>query len=124
MERNPAPDPSAWRALRGEERLRRGLTELYEFYDRNQDMFGRLMADYETHELTRELFDVRFGEHMAGIRSVLAGALPRNKKTRAVLDLALNFSTWRQLSRSGLTSAAAADAMVQGLLAQRATVRR
>lgn len=124
MERNPAPDPSGWRELRGEERLRRGLTELYEFYERNQGIFGRLMADFEAHELTRELFEVRFGEHLMRMRSALAGALPRGKKAQAMLDLALSFGTWRQLSQSGLSAASAADAMVHALLGQRATVRR
>ena len=124
MQRNPAPDPSAWRALRGEERLQLGLTEMYRFYERNQDMFGRVHADMETHELSRELFFLRFGEQLARARSALAPALPRGKKAQAALDLALNFGTWRQLSGSGLSNAAAADVMVKALLAQRATVRR
>jgi AcrR family transcriptional regulator len=123
-ERNPAPDPSAWLSLAGEDRLQLGLTEMYEFFDRNQAMIGRVVADAETDALTRDLFDLRFGERLAAIRGALAAVLPRSKKAQAMLDLALNFGTWQQLSRSGLSSAAAADVMVQALLAQRATVRR
>jgi AcrR family transcriptional regulator len=123
-ERNPAPDPSAWSSVQGEERLQLGLTELYAFYERNQAMISRVLADAESDELARELFELRFGEQMSGIRSVLAAALPRRKKVLAALDLALSFGTWRQLAGSGLSNAAAADVMVQALLAQRATVRR
>jgi AcrR family transcriptional regulator len=124
-ERNPPPDPSAWRSLEGEERLRVGLTELYRFYERNQAMIGRVTADMESHELTRELFTLRFGKHLSAIRAALLDALPEpTKKTRAALNLALSFRTWQELFRSGLSNAAAADVMVQALLAQRATVRR
>jgi AcrR family transcriptional regulator len=117
-ERNPAPDPEPWLKLRGEQRLRRGLTELYAFYERNQAMIGRVLADAETHELARELFELRFREQMGAIRSSLAGVLPRRRGAQATLDLALSFGTWRQLSRSGLSSSVAAGAMVRALLAQ------
>jgi AcrR family transcriptional regulator len=126
-ERNPAPDPSAWRSLEGEERLQLGLAELYRFYERNQAMIGRVMADMESYELARELFVLRFGTEMGAIRSALLDALPHSgKKARATLDLALSFRTWQELFRSGLSNAAAADVMVRSLLAQgqRATVRR
>lgn len=124
-ERNPAPDPSAWLELRGEDRLRLGLTEMYEFFDRNQAMISRILADAEGHELTLELFELRFGERLGAIRSTLAGALPsRGKKAQAALDLALSFGTWRQLSQSGLSNRDAAEVMLLALLAQRATVRR
>lgn len=124
-ERNPAPDPSAWLPVDGEERLRLGLGEMYTFFDRNQAMIGRVVADAESDELTRELFELRFGERLGEIRSALAGALPsRGKKALAALDLALSFGTWQQLSRSGLSNSAATEVMTRALLAQRATVRR
>jgi AcrR family transcriptional regulator len=124
-EQNPAPDASAWLPVQGEERLQLGLTEMYSFYERNQAMFSRVLADSESDELTRELFVLRFGEQIGGIRAALADALPsRGKRALATLDLALSFGTWRQLSSSGLSNAAAADVMVRALLAQRATVRR
>jgi AcrR family transcriptional regulator len=124
-QRNPAPDVSAWLSLEGEERLQLGLTEMYSFYERNQAMIGRVLADSESDELTRELFDLRFGEQIGAIRAALAEALPSHgKKALAALDLALSFGAWRQLSSSGLSNAAAAEVMVRALLAQRATVRR
>jgi AcrR family transcriptional regulator len=125
QERNPPPDPEPWLLLEGEERLRRGLREMYAFFERNEAMIGCVMADVPWHDLTRELFELRFGERLARIRSVLTAALPsRGKAALATLDLALNFSTWQQLAGGGLSSSAAADAMARALLAQRATVRR
>lgn len=124
-ERNPLPDPSAWLSVEGQERLQLGLTEVYSFFDRNQALLSRVVADSENHDLTRELFELRFGERLGAIRSALAGALPsRGKKAQAALDLALSFGTWQQLNRSGLSNSAAAEVMVRALLAQRATVRR
>jgi hypothetical protein len=109
--------------VRGEKRLQLGLTELYQFFERNQAMISRVLADSASHELTRELFELRFGNRLGAIRSVLAAVVPRHQRAQAALDLALNFATWRQLSEGGL-SPAAADVMVRSLLAQRATVRR
>jgi AcrR family transcriptional regulator len=118
-ERNPAPDPEAWLALDGEERLRRGLREMYAFYERNQGMFSRVFADMQTHEPTREMFELRFGGQVAATRAVLAAALPsRRKAAQAALDLALSFVTWEQLAACGLSSHAAADAMVRAIVAQ------
>jgi hypothetical protein len=98
---------------------------MYAFFERNEAMIGCVMADVQWHDLTRELFELRFGARLGRTRSVLAAALPsRGKAALATLDLALNFSTWQQLASGGLSSSAAADAMVRALLAQRATVRR
>jgi AcrR family transcriptional regulator len=117
-ERNPAPDPELWREFQGEERLRRGLRDLYDFFEHNRAMFSRVIADSEVHEPTRELLALRFGEQLGEARALLAAALPRRKNARAALDLALNFRTWECLSLSGLSSHAAADMMVRALLAQ------
>src|SRR2546429_5805679 len=39
MERNPLPDPAAWRTVADPlRRLRRGLTEMYSYYERNEAM--------------------------------------------------------------------------------------
>lgn len=117
-ERNPPPDVTPWLALRGEERLRVGIGELYRFYERNEPMLSRVTADAETHELTRQLSQLRFGEAMAAIHAALASVLPRRKAARAALDLALEFRTWQRLRRSGLSTRAAADVAIRMLLAQ------
>lgn len=117
-ERNPPPDVGPWLALRGDERLRRGIGELYRFYERNEPMLGRVTADAEVDPLTRQMTELRFGETMAAIRAALAAALPRRKAAQAALDLALEFRTWQRLRRSGLSTRAAVDTIVRALLAQ------
>jgi AcrR family transcriptional regulator len=117
-ERNPMPDPSGWAGLQGEERLRRGLREMYAFFERNEPMMSRLVVDAETHALTREMMQMRRGAELAEIRRTLARAVPRRAAAQAALDLALDFRTWQRLRRSGLSSRAAADSMVRALLAQ------
>src|SRR3954452_5147648 len=96
-ERNPPPDPEPWLSLAGKERLQRGLSELYSFFERNRAMISCCVADYAIHEPTRELFDLRFGAELGRIRSVLAAAVPRRKPALATLDLALDFGTWERL---------------------------
>ena len=117
-ERNPMPDPSHWASSHGEERLRIGLREMYAFFESNEPMMSRLVVDAETHALTREMIQLRRGVELAEIRRTLAGALPRRAAAQATLDLALDFRTWQRLRRGGLSSRAAADAMVRALVAQ------
>jgi AcrR family transcriptional regulator len=117
-ERNPPPDPEGWRMLQGEERLRRALSDLYAYFERNRSMLSCVVRDAETDELTRELVSLRFGGAMGRIRRSLAQAIPRRKAALATLDLALNFRTWEGLHGGGLSNEAAAEAMVRALLAQ------
>jgi AcrR family transcriptional regulator len=119
MERNPLPDPSRWREIADQSnRLRRGLTELYSYYERNDAMLTNVIRDAEGHPLTREMFELHAAPPLARIREVLAEALPgmRRRRTQAALELALDFNTWRLLvRRSGLTSRQAAELMTTTL---------
>jgi AcrR family transcriptional regulator len=100
-ERNPLPDPEPWRAIRDpEERLRRGLDELYAYYERNEPMLSNVTRDAEVDPLVAELAAMRFGPGLAEIRAALANGR-RSKRALAVLDVALAFSTWRMLTREG-----------------------
>jgi AcrR family transcriptional regulator len=117
LERSPLPDPDQWATLAGGARLLRGLTELYGFYARNQELLSRVIADADIDELTREIYALRFGPGLAAVRSVLAQVLPHRKAVRAMLDLALGFGTWQSLHQSGLSSKAAARTIVRALLA-------
>jgi AcrR family transcriptional regulator len=113
--RNPPPDPEPWRALSGEDRLRRGLGELYTFYEGNEQMLTSVQRDAEVHALTRELFELRFGAYAVAIREVLGEAVSRRKAALAALDLALELRTWQRLHASGLSSAEAAETMARAL---------
>jgi AcrR family transcriptional regulator len=117
LERSPLPDADQWATLAGEARLLRGLTELYGFYARNEELLSRVIADADIDELTREINESRFGPGLAAVRSALAQVLPHRKAVRAMLDVALEFGTWQRLCQSGLASDAAASTMVRALLA-------
>src|SRR5262245_31201341 len=60
QEEHPLPDPAAWRSIGdGEARLRRGLGELYAFYESNAESMAPLVRDAEIHLLTREVLELR-----------------------------------------------------------------
>jgi AcrR family transcriptional regulator len=117
VERSPLPDPEQWASLTGEARLLRGLNELYGWFERNEGVLTRVLADADVHGQTREINELRFGPGLAAVRSALARELPRRKAVRALLDVALEFATWQRLRQSGLASEAAARAMVRAVLA-------
>jgi AcrR family transcriptional regulator len=120
IERNPLPDPEPWRELADPgDRLRKGLGELYAYFERNEGMLTNVTRDAETDALIRELSELRFGPGMEAIGAVLAEVLPRPRRrpTQAALALALAFGTWKLLVRSGgLTSRQAADLTAQTTL--------
>ena len=118
-ERNPLPDPAAWREIADpRKRLQRGLQDLYSYYERNEAMLANIVRDAEVHPLTREMFETHAAPQLGVIGAALAGALPdgRRRRTQAALELALDFNTWRLLvRRSGLSTSQAADLMAATL---------
>jgi len=117
---NPPPDPATWRAeAEPARRLRLGLTDLYSYYERTEEMLTRVVRDAEFHEGVREIQAMRSGELRALTHDILAEGLPRNARTQAMLDLALDFRTWKRLVRfDGLSQKAAVDTMAAAILAQ------
>jgi len=115
LERDPLPDAADWLGIADRaERLRTGIAALYAWYERNADLAGCVLRDAEYHPLTREIADLRFGPPMAAYAEVLGMKL--NARQRAMLPLALSFSTWRILVKnSGLKSEAAAKAMARAV---------
>src|SRR3954464_7329715 len=113
LEENPLPDPEAWRAIEdSERRLRRGLDELYSYYEEHAPLLANVMRDAQVHPLTAEIVELRFGPPMGAIRNVLANGR-RSKRALALLDVALAFSTWHTLAReNGLSRADAVQTMV------------
>ena len=118
MDANPPPDATSWRWI-GEttERLRQGLSELYGFYEEAEDMLAAVLRDAESHPLTREMFELRAGKRMGAVRSVLGEKVGGGRPT-AMLDVALDFHTWRRLASSGLARDEAVEVMVAAILAQ------
>jgi AcrR family transcriptional regulator len=111
LERDPLPDAAPWRAIVDPaERLRTGLREIYDWYERNGDLVACVLRDAEHHPLVREIRDLRYGPGVAGWRQTLGDKL--NAKQRAMLAVALSFHTWRTLTHdAGMKQAAAANAM-------------
>ena len=110
---NPMPDPEPWLETRDPvERLRRGLTELYAFFEQTEPMLANVLRDAEVHPLTREVMTARRGPEQQRIRTVLTKGV-RGRRRLAVLHLALAFTTWRTLVRgAGLSNAQAVETMV------------
>jgi AcrR family transcriptional regulator len=118
--RDPFPDPESWTSIADPaERLRRGLADLYAYYDRNEMLLANLARDAEVDPPTREIMALRYGPPLAAIREALADGLPRGARGRrvlAALDLALDFHTWRLLAhRSGLSRRQAVDLMASAI---------
>jgi AcrR family transcriptional regulator len=115
-ELHPVPDPTAWRTIDDPTaRLREGLFQMYEHYDRTADMLARVLRDAEVHEPTRETVQMRSGAAIANIRGVLGQGFPDDQRVAALLDLALDFHAWKRLRASGLSNEEAAETMVRAI---------
>ena len=120
-ERDPFPTPEGWAAIADPaKRLRRGLREVYAYFERNESLLANLARDAEVDPPTREIVALRFGPALAAVRASLAEGLARGGRRRrvlAALDLALDFQTWRSLvRRSGLTRGQAVELMVSAVV--------
>jgi AcrR family transcriptional regulator len=118
-ERAPFPDPAAWKSIGNPvERLRRGLSELYAYYERHESLMANLVRDADVDPPTQDIVALRYGPRMQAIRDSLAGSVARRKRRRVLagLDLALDFRTWHSLvRRSGLSRREAVELMVRAL---------
>jgi AcrR family transcriptional regulator len=118
---NLPPDVSSWPAIRDpQERLARGLSELYAYYGRTAGMLENLIRDEATMPLVRERF-AAFAAFLDFARdTLLAGRRVRGaarRRVSAAIAHALAFSTWKSLvAEQGLSEAEAvalAAALVQ-----------
>jgi hypothetical protein len=112
------PDPTPWLAIADPvERLRRGLTELYAFFEQTESMTTSVLRDAEVHALTRQIVARSRGPERQRIREALEKGV-RGRRRRALLHLALAFPTWRTLVRdAGLTNADAVETLVRAFAA-------
>jgi AcrR family transcriptional regulator len=116
---NPWPDVGAWRAIRDpDERLARGLEELYAYYERTEPMFRNVLRDAELVDFARDAV-LPLQAYLEDAVRVLAAGRPARGRRRILLAGALRhalaFSTWRSLTAAGLTRPEAA-ALVTGLV--------
>jgi AcrR family transcriptional regulator len=118
FERDPLPDPAAWRAIADQrKRLRAGLRAMYDWYARNAALVACALRDAEYHPLTREMAQLRFGPQLETYYEVLGKGLTARQKL--MLRVALSFFTWRTLAQeSGLTQSASVTLTVKAITCQ------
>jgi AcrR family transcriptional regulator len=115
LQRDPLPHPDGFRAIDDVgERLRAGLSALYDWYARNAEMTANVLRDAEYHALTREMVELRFGPPIARIVEVLGEGL--GDAQRAMLLVAVSFHTWSTLVRhAGADRSTAVELMVRAV---------
>ena len=101
LERDPLPGADTLRRIANpEQRLRRGLTELYAWYGRNAELANSVMRDAEVDPLTRDIVRLRMTPRFDALHAVLAQGFQPGRTRDAALGLALSFHTWRSLTQS------------------------
>jgi AcrR family transcriptional regulator len=114
---HPIPDPAAWLSIPDpEERLRIALGDLYAYYGKTEQMTSNVRRDLPLLRALQEIAASR-APYWETVRTTLdRGCKARGRRrtlVRAVIGHAVEFETWRSLTRlQGLEDAEAADAMV------------
>ena len=100
---NPRPDPATWTDIEDPDaRARRALTELYAYFAGTEQMLANLIRDQDM-EVMRPLFSP-FWDYLDTVAASIAPPRPA-KRVRAALRHAVDFRTWRSLTRdNGLTN--------------------
>ena len=112
-ELHPLPDKTGWEEIADPaDRLRSGLENVYRWYEVVADDLAIFSRDAGVHAPTAELV-ARREQALASLGDTLAGGWPRRRAVRAAIGHALEFETWRSLTRrQGLTHKQAVDAML------------
>jgi AcrR family transcriptional regulator len=101
------------------ERVRGALAQLYAWYRETEPMYSKLFSDRtsvpELDRFLEENIDRMQAELTDDLASAFGGRGRRAERTRALIRLALDFWTWRRLSREGLEDEAAADLMAAAI---------
>lgn len=111
-ELHPLPDSSSWAGIADPaRRLRAALQTVYAWYELVEDDLANFSRDAGVHELTTELVGQR-ERAIGSLGAELAHGWPRRKSVKAAIGHALDFESWRSLTRrQGLTRRQAVDAM-------------
>jgi AcrR family transcriptional regulator len=118
---NPPPDSGPWQNIQdAEQRLRRGLSEIYAFHRRTEQMSLHALHDMEEKPILREVL-VPYFAYWEQVRDRLASAwepknAPHSARIRAAIGHAISFQTWRSLVREqGLEDGEAIELMASML---------
>lgn len=98
LEKAPAPDPKRWLTLpAGTERIRFGLTELYQWFEAHEPVMTNSFRDYGAVPVLAKAMEplAKLGREMHKVLVKGAGGEP----APALISLAIDFPTWRKLRR-------------------------
>jgi AcrR family transcriptional regulator len=115
---HPPPDPGAWSEIEDpRSRARTALEAIYRYFGDNQAMLENVLRDAETLPPLRETLEAGLLAYLARVRESLVGGWRVRGREReglaTVVGLALDFHTWRFLTRDrALSNDEAADLMV------------
>ena len=121
VEERPPPDPAGWRALaEPSDRASAALAAIYDYYQHNADELEPVLRDSVSIAPLRDVLEHGWLSYLAGVSEDLVRASRRrgNSRTRvaAIVALALDLGTWRQLTTVGGLSGDAASALMAGLI--------
>jgi AcrR family transcriptional regulator len=119
---HPRPDLGPALALEDPvARVRAVLRDLYGWYRETEPMMGKLHADRSSvpalDDFMRANGDRALAELADGLVPAFRARGRRAERLRALIVLALDFSTWRRLDREGVDDASAAELMSQAVAA-------
>jgi AcrR family transcriptional regulator len=114
------PGAEAWAMVADpNDRLRRGLTDLFAWYRANELMLRNVLSDVDPtapSPTEPDLFDLRMASLFDALAQGWSVARDRDRPTLlAALAHAMAFETWRSLTGGGLTDAGAVD-LLSGLV--------
>ena len=102
---NPPPDPEPWKLIPDpEERLRRALAEVYDYYRRNEQMLANVTREAQANPNMRKVLEPRV-KHQERMSDALVTGWEQGDKQRrkrllyGALWMALEFQTWHTLAR-------------------------
>jgi AcrR family transcriptional regulator len=106
------------------ERVRGALARLYGWYRETAPMYAKVFSDRASVPELDRFLEQNIDRMQAELADDLTTAFGirgrRAQQTGALIRLALDFWTWRRLSREGLDDEAAADLMAAAIATQRA----
>lgn len=117
---HPMPDLGAALALEDHaERVRAVLTGFYGWYRETEPMMGKLHSDRravpELDDFMRQNADAQIAQLAGGLAAGFGARGRRGERLRAMVALALDFWTWRRLSREALDDQEAAALMTDAI---------
>ena len=116
---NPPPDMTPWRQIADpRRRTELALTQLYDYFRRNEDGWANILRDAEIEPIVKEMAEKKRMAYLREVRDVLLVGYPKRRTRgpllRAVLGLAVDFRTWQTLvRREGLEDRTAVALMVR-----------